>query len=297
MHTVKMPGLAREVSALCLGTADVPSYDDAAPLYDAFVEAGGTIFDTAWIYGLGRAETLFGQWLKARGNRTDLVVIAKGAHTPECTPQAIGAQLDQSLERLGIETADIYMMHRDDPAVPVGEFVDAIAREVNAGRVNAYGFSNWPLDRLDAAIAYANEHGLKAPTALSNNFSLAEMVEPVWDGCIHSSDAASIARLANGDVGLFAWSSQARGYFVRDDDDPELRRCWRSSANEARKARAQELAAKYGVSGNAIALAYCLNQSFPIIPLIGPLKPDELTSSLTALEVKLTSDELAWLTA
>ena len=76
-------------------------------------------------------------------------------------------------------------MHRDNPDVPVGEFVDAMDAEVKAGRIRGpIGGSNWTRERLDAAIDYARANGKTELGALSNNFSLAEMVDPIWPGCV-----------------------------------------------------------------------------------------------------------------
>ena len=72
-----------------------------------------------------------------------MVVLGKGAHTPLAYPDVIGRQLAESLERLQTDYLDIYLMHRDNPAVPVGEFVDAMDAEVKAGRIRVYGGSNW----------------------------------------------------------------------------------------------------------------------------------------------------------
>ena len=146
-----MPGLTTSVSALALGTAGIMSADLRDPLYDAFFAGGGNLFDTAWIYGNGTSESVFGEWLARRGVRSQAVIIGKGAHTPHCTPAAIGTQLTESLERMRVERIDLYMMHRDDVQVPIGEFVDAIGAEIEAGRIGAYGFSNWTLARVDAA--------------------------------------------------------------------------------------------------------------------------------------------------
>ncbi len=300
IRRVEMPGLSRPVSVVALGTAAVETDELADDLFGAFVERGGNLFDSAWIYGEGICEQVLGDWLVRCGARGDVVIIGKGAHTPDCTPAAIREQLGQSLERLQVESLDVYMMHRDDPDVPVGEFIDVIGAAVAAGHIQSYGFSNWTLDRVNAAVAYAREAGLPTPTAVSNNFSLAEMVEPVWEGCLSANEEEWRARFAQGDLGLYAWSSQARGFFTEragpdKRDDAELVRCWYSERNFGRRARALELARQRGCNGNHVALAYCLNQDFPLIPLIGPLTRAELHDSLGALEIELTSDECRWL--
>ena len=127
-------------------------------------------------------------------------------------------------------------MHRDNLAVPVGEFVDAMEEERAAGRVRAYGVSNWTLDRVDEATEYAARHGRAGFAALSNHFSLAEAYAVPWDGCVHVTDPASRAWLRTHDLPLLPWSSQARGFFTgraRPDDrsDEELVRCYYSDTN------------------------------------------------------------------
>src|SRR5207248_4844971 len=133
----------------------------------------------------------------------------------------------QSLERLQMEYVDIYMLHRDNPAVPVGEFIDVLNEQVRAGRMRVFGASNWSIERIEAANAYARANGLAGFGAASNNFSLARMIEPVWAGCISASDPVSRAWFTETQMPLMPWSSQARGFFTdraRPDDetDPEL---------------------------------------------------------------------------
>jgi hypothetical protein len=120
--------------------------------------------------------------------REETVVIGKGVHTPLCYPGVIARQLTVSLDRMKADCVDIYFMHRDNPDIPVGEFVDAMDPEVKAGRIRGpFGGSNWTRERFDEAIAYAEKTGKTRPSVLSNNFSLAEMVDPVWAGCIAST--------------------------------------------------------------------------------------------------------------
>ncbi|TPL11431.1 oxidoreductase [Mesorhizobium sp. B2-4-10] len=296
-----IPGLSKPASIVALGFEDFRTFSSGSILLDAFFEAGGNLFDTGYVYGGGYTETLLGQWLKNRGVREQSVVIAKGAHSPLCYPDVIGKQLDQSLDRLQTDHVDIYFMHRDNPDVPVGEFVDAMDREVKAGRIRGpFGGSNWTMQRMDEAIAYAERTGKQKPGALSNNFSLAEMLEPIWAGCVTSSTDDWKAWLTARQMPNFAWSSQGRGFFTeragRDRrDNEELVRVWYSERNFGRRDRAIELAARLGKSPIHIALAYVLNQPFPSVPLIGPRTLGELDDSLRALDIALSPADLQWL--
>ena len=293
--------MEKPISQLALGFEDFRTFSSAAILLDAYYEKGGNAFDTAFIYGGGVTESLFGDWQASRGVREDVVIIGKGAHTPLTYPDAIAKQLDVSLQKLKTDYVDVYFMHRDNTDVPVEEFVDAMDAEVRRGRIRGpFGGSNWTRERFDAATDYAKRTGKTAPTALSNNFSLAEMQKPLWPGCVASSDDAWRAWLTERQVTNFAWSSQGRGFFTdragRDKtDNIELVETWYTEANFARRDRAIELADKLGKKPIHVALAYCLHQPFAVIPLIGPRTLNELDDSLQALDIELTPADIAWL--
>lgn len=296
-----IPGLSKGASVVALGFEDFLTFSSGSILLDAFYEAGGNVFDTAFIYRGGYTEQLLGEWMKNRGVREQSVVIGKGAHSPLVYPDVIGKQLTQSLERLQTDYVDVYFMHRDNPDVPVGEFVDAMDAEVKAGRIRGiFGGSNWTRERMDEAIAYAEKTGKTKPGALSNNFSLAEMLDPIWAGCVQSSDDEWRKWLIERQIPNFAWSSQGRGFFTdragRDKrDDEELVRCWYSEENFGRRDRAIELAKKLGKSPIHVALAYVLAQPFPVVPLIGPRRLVELEDSMKALEIALSPADVEWL--
>ena len=265
-------------------------------LLDDYYERGGTAIDTAVVYG---SESIVGHWIKTRGARDEMTIVVKGAHTPNCTPEGLTRELGQSLEKLNLDCADIYMLHRDNLDVPVGEFVDVLNQHKNAGKMKVFGGSNWSLERLREANEYAKSKGLQGMQVASNNFSLARMIEAPWAGCISSSDAESRAWFAQNEFSLFAWSSQARGFFARADRDftadEELVRSWYSDDNFDRLKRAQQLAAEKNVSPVVIAAAYVLSQPFPIYALIGPRALSETRDSMDALEISLTPDEVKWL--
>jgi predicted dehydrogenase/aryl-alcohol dehydrogenase-like predicted oxidoreductase len=293
--------LDRKVSRLILGCDNQRTFPHAAIQFDDFFAKGGNTFDTAFIYNSGMQERLLGEWIKLRGVRDQVNVIVKGCHTPLAFPNILTVQLKESLKRLQIETADIYMMHRDNLDVPVSEWVDVLNEHVKAGRLKAFGGSNWSLARVQEANDYAKSKGLQGFSVVSNNFSLARMVNPVWNGCVAASDPESRQWFERTRLGLLAWSSQARGFFLpgraapEKTDDRELVHCWYSDDNFQRLARANELAAKKGVTPINIALAYVLNQPFPTFALVGPRQLEELRTSLPGLTVKLSPDEVKWL--
>ena len=271
----------------------------AAVMFDEFFACGGNCFDTAYVYGGGTSERVLGRWVKSRGIREQVIVLDKGAHTPYCNPNDLTAQLMESLDRLQMDYIDIYMLHRDNPEIPVGEFIDVLNEHYRAGRIRAFGGSNWSVERIEAANEYARAKGLAGFAAVSNNFSLARMIEPPWPGCIAASDPESRAWFARTQMPLMAWSSTARGFFVWGDrnnlSNPGLVQSWYSEDNFQRLERAKELATQRGVLPVQIAMAYVLCQPFPTFALFGPASLAEKHASLRALDIELTSEEIKWL--
>jgi len=299
MRYGRVDGIDKDISQMVMGCDNQETYTHAAALFDDWLERGGNAFDTAHLYYGGLQERLLGQWLKARGVRDEVVILSKGGHPPDCHPEAISRQLLESQERMLIDHAEIYILHRDNGDVPVGEFVDVLNEQVAAGRIGVFGGSNWSLDRVAQANAYAEKNGKQGFGVLSNNLSLAEMMTPVWDGCLHISDTVSRERIKAMGLPNFAWSSQARGYFLPEELRLRLGLdnygVWDGPANRSRRQRAYELAEKYNVSPINIAAAYVLCQKFPSFALIGPRSIHETVTSLPALDLELTEEEITWL--
>ena len=309
-----IPGLEKSVSHLVMGCDNQPGMSHASIMWDQFFELGGNAFDTAYIYGDGQMETLLGHWHSSRGLRDDLVIVGKGAHTPDNFPDRISPQLTQTLDRLQTDHVDVYFLHRDNTDVPVSEFVDALNAELKAGRIRTFGGSNWTLARIRAANEYAAESGLQGFSAVSNNFSLARMVTPIWPGVEAASTPEFRRYLVESGMALLPWSSQARGFFTpwagaviaeETRENPvittmqptvaELRRAWFAPDNLLRRKRAGELADVFGVEMINVALAFVLRQPFPCFPLIGPRTLAEVRSCAAALVIELTDDQLRWL--
>lgn len=293
-------GVDKPISRLVMGADNQTSWPHASVMLDDFFEQGGTCFDTAYIYASGACEKMLGHWVKNRGIREQVVILDKGAHTPHCNPQALVSQLQESLERLQTDYVDIYMMHRDNPDIPVGEFITVLNEQKRAGHIGVFGASNWSIERVEEANRWAAEHGMSGFSAMSNNFSLARMIDPVWPGCLSASDARSRAWFTEQQMPLMPWSSQARGFFTGranpdDHADAELVRCWYSEDNFRRLERVNAMAKERGVLPINIALAYVLCQPFPTFPLIGPRLLSETRTSIPGLDIQLTPEELRWL--
>ncbi|MBL8027822.1 MAG: aldo/keto reductase [Fibrobacteres bacterium] len=301
MKYSKLPGLDKKVSRLIMGVDNQNTIAHATAMFDDFIERGGNCFDTAWVYAAGKRETIFGQWLNNRKIREDIVLVAKGAHTPFCNPEAIHTQFEESMGRLQTNYADIYFMHRDNPKIPVGEFIDALNDLLNEGKIKMFGTSNWTLPRLKEANEWAAKHGKQGFTAVSNNFSLARMISPIWAGCISSAESEFYEWHKKTKTPVFAWSSQARGFFVAGlaspdkKDSAEMVNTWYSDDNFERQKRCFELAKQKNVQPINIALAYVLHQQFETFALIGPRFIDETRSSFEGLKVSLSEKEVKWL--
>jgi predicted dehydrogenase/aryl-alcohol dehydrogenase-like predicted oxidoreductase len=291
-------GLDKPVSRLIMGCDNKNSLRDAAPVWDDWIERGGNTFDTGYVYGRPR-QVMLGEWIRSRGVREQVNILCKGAHTPFCTPEGLTSQLLESLEDFGTDCVDIYTMHRDNPEIPVGEFIDVLDEHAQAGRIKVFGGSNWTIERFKAANEYARAHDKQEMTILNNNLSLARMVHPIWGGCVHVSDEASRQWLTKTGTTVFSWSSQARGYFIpdenRDATAQQTDTCWDAPDNRARRARAQQLAQELGVSPLNIATAYVIGQPFPAFALIGPRTIHETATTMPGLNIELSPEQLAWL--
>jgi aryl-alcohol dehydrogenase-like predicted oxidoreductase len=288
--------LASPLSRLALGTlgfSPATRERDFAVL-DAWVEAGGSVIDTAHVYEDGGAEQVLGEWLRERqGVRERLAIVTKGAH-PEgdrrrVTPADIASDLGESMARLG-GPVDVYLLHRDDPAVEVGPLVDALEGHRRAGDLRAWGVSNWTLERIKAADGYAAAAGVPGVWCNSPHLSLAVQNAPPWPGCLSACDGGARAWHAGTGLPLLAWSAQAGGYFAG-----AASHVYDNEPNRERRARARELGRRAGASANAVALAWVLAQPFPVLAVIGPHSVEHLHASLEALDVELGADDVRWL--
>ena len=300
----KVAGVDKPISRLVFGCDQNNTMPDTAILADEYFSRGGNAFDTSHTYGgpKGNPERNLGQWIINRGVRDKVVVIEKGANFPYDNPAGLTMELKNGLERLQMDQVDIYMIHRDNEQIPVGEWCEVLNENLRAGRMKVFGLSNFSIPRLKAFKEYADVHGLKSFSVVSNQFSLARPQARIWEDCylVSSCDPESREYFTRNQITLMPWSSQARGFFT-DAARPENRsneewtRCWYNDDNFKRKARAVELAKKLAVEPINIALAYVLHQPFPTFPLVGPKQLSEIRSTFQVLDIELSPEQLRWL--
>jgi aryl-alcohol dehydrogenase-like predicted oxidoreductase len=310
-----IPGVEKPVPRLIQGAVGIDTKDQPAAdaLLDAIYEAGGTAFDTAHVYGQGKSERALGAWINARDLRDQVVVITKGAHhnadRNRVTPFDISSDLHDSLARLNTDYIDLYLLHRDDPTVPVEPIIDRLNQHRDEGKIKAFGASNWTDERVRAANDYAKANGLTPFAASSVQLSLAEMVKEPWPNCVSiGGPGGENARrwYQQENLPLLTWSSLAGGFmtgrFTRDNLDSFSEYldtlavhsyCYED--NFRRLDRARQLADEKGLTLPQLALAYVLNQPLNIFALVGTRSGAEFAENRNVLGVTLTPEELNWL--
>jgi aryl-alcohol dehydrogenase-like predicted oxidoreductase len=310
-----LPFTNLEVSPLCLGCGPLGSTLDQSAsfrLLDAYTAAGGNFIDTAKVYAdwlpgeRSISEKTIGAWLAQRGNRNQVNVATKGAHPdlaamciPRMSPSEITGDLESSLRHLGVETIDLYWLHRDDPTRPVAEILETLAAQVLAGKIRYYGCSNWQTGRIREAQAYALAHGLPAFAANQMMWSLAA-INPAGPGDPTLAPMNEAMFAFHQETGLAAvpFSAQASGFFSKLIDGRaslEAPGPYRNSHNRERLARVRQLGEQTGLSVTQIVLGYLRGQPFVTVPIIGPKSLAQLTDSLTAVDVSLTPEQIAFL--
>lgn len=308
-------GLDKPISRILQGTIMLRSDEEEKgfALLDGLFALGVNGFDSAHIYGGGQCERVLGRWIEARGVREKIVILTKGAHhtadRKKVTPFDITSELHDSLARCRTDYIDIYVLHRDDPDVPVGPIVEVLNEHKAAGRIRVFGGSNWTVPRIQEVNEYAYKHNLTPFTVSSPNFSLAEQVKEPWAGCISISgpqNGQARAWYAAQKMPLFTWSSLAQGFFsgrftratfeaYKENLPGSCVEAYCYPQNFERLDRAGQLAQEKGLTVPQIALAFILNQPVNVFALIGVFHPDECKANVEVLNLKLTQAELDWL--
>lgn len=317
----------KPVSRLVFGTAypklfaafrsvygEAPDFQDrlnaAFELLDGVYAQGVNCFDCADHYG----EEPLGEWLQARGLHDKVVILTKGAHhnkwRKRVTDFDILHDVHNSLAKLKTNKLDIYMLHRDDPEVPVAPIVDVLNRCYDEGKLGVFGVSNWSIPRIQEANDYALKHGMQPFTVASPNFGLAEQVADPWGGgCTTISGPANRADRAfhaENQIPVFAYSALGRGFF-----SGRLSAAQPEKANEILEAaavkgyccpenferlrRCELLAKEKGMSVAQIAMAWIFNQKDLDVYALVSCSPANMALNIAASETTLSEDECKWL--
>jgi aryl-alcohol dehydrogenase-like predicted oxidoreductase len=299
------------VSTLCLGTMTFGDETDEAGAHeqlDVFVEAGGTLVDTADVYSAGAAETIFGRWLASRPAEVrDRVVLAtKGRFPMAPDPNGVGTSrrhlrraLDDSLTRLGVDHVDLYQLHAWDPVTPLEETLRFLDDAVRAGKIGYPGLSNFTGWQVQKAVDLAEREHLAVPVTLQPAYSLLvrDIEHEIVPACEHNG------------LGLLPWSPLGGGWlsgkYTRDQrptgatrlgDDPERgieaydrvggrERTW--DVLEA----VQGIAEGHGVPMAQVALAWLVARPAVSSVILGARTTEQLRQNLGAAELVLSAQE------
>lgn len=287
------------MNRVILGTAKLglEGRDSAFEMLDAYVEMGGTHIDTACVYSdwvpgeTGRSETILGEWLKARGNRGKLHITTKGAHPPMANmhnPRSDAASIrhdvEQSLQRLGVDVIDRWYFHRDDTSRPVAELVGPIQDLIAAGKVREYGGSNWSTARIAEALALPGPR-IAANQPLGN--ILCRVMGPPSDDTLAVLDAPMFRQGRDNNLTLDLFTSQCSGFFERRKSGKPAPKDYSSEACATAAAKVEAICARENLSVSHVVLAFMTSLSPNIRALIGPRNAAQFRDNYPAGNLKL----------
>lgn len=272
---------------------------------DAFVDAGGTMIDTADVYSAwvpghqgGESEALIGRWLKGDPAKRDKVVIAsKVGFMTGLSPNVILTACEASLERLGIETIDIYYQHKDDESVPLADSLGAMDALVKSGKVRALGLSQFTPERFDQAMTAAGEGHLTMPCALQPWYNLVErdrLEGPMLDIAMrHGMAVFPFFSLANGFLTGKYRSKEDLGKSVRGNRVVD----YLEGKGMRVLATLDDVAEQTGAPLATIALAWTMAQPGITAPIASATSLEQLEQLTAAMHLKLSPEQIAGLNA
>lgn len=321
-----LPGITKAISRMVYGTLCLHKAEEPFKLLDGVVAAGCNTFDVAGIYGNGECERILGDWIQCRRVRDNIVIATKGGCGDQDTlwaatisPAQLKEQLMASLQRLRVPSVDLYMLHRDDPSMPVSDIVDMMDRFIGDGFMHAWGVSNWTLPRLAAAVEYAKLKNKASPVCDSLQTSLAKPAQSVWPGTEYMTEERAEWYVQN-DIAVFAWECLAKGFLagswgsditesrlanykidvVDDPNAPDFRKSRLEQAyvnlpTIQRRDRVKILAKSKGVDMGEVALSYVLAQKYNSFVLVGTTKIEHFKSNASSTALALTQPEVDYL--
>jgi hypothetical protein len=283
--------------------------EEAFRLLDRFVDAGGTMIDTADVYSAwvpghkgGESETLLGEWLRRRGRRDDVLIATKVGMLPgeggdKLEPARIAAAAEASLRRLGTDYIDLYYAHRDDEGTPLADSLAAFDRLVRDGKVRALGASNYSADRLQEALDVSAREGLTGYTVLQPEYNLlarASFEGPLQRGAIaHQIGVLPYFGLASGFLTGKYRSEADLGKSVRGDRVAQ----YLNPKGLGVLAALDEVAAEAQATPSQVALAWLAAQPGVTAPIASATSIDQLEELLGVLTLDLSQAQLERLTS
>ena len=303
------------VAVQALGTMTFGAEADeetSGAIIEAYVAGGGNFLDTADVYSQGVSERIIGRWLAAHPTDAAQLVIAtkgrfamgSGANDYGTSRRHLTVALDASLERLGVDSIDLYQMHAWDALTPIEETLRFLDDAVGAGKIKAYGFSNYLGWQLTKAAWVAKAHGWAAPATLQPQYSL------LVRGIEHEIVPAALDER----VGLLPWSPLAGGWLsgkytrgttptgaTRLGENPDRgMEAWGPRSEDDRTwaviDAVREVAEASGTTSAAVALAWVDAQPGVTSTILGARTVEQLQQNLVAADLELGSEALARLT-
>ena len=293
------------VTPLALGgnvfgwTADEPT---SFAILDAFVAHGGNAIDTAdgysyWVPGHrgGESETVIGRWLEQRGRRDDVVIGTKVGWWEKrkgLERDNIIEGCEESLRRLGIDTIDLYWLHRDDEQTPPDEYLGALDTLVKAGKVRAVGASNFGVERFNAALQRSKRKRVVAFVAQQPEYSLLnrEIEKDLMPLCAREG------------IGIMPYFPLASGfltgkYRTATDKTKSVRGGGAVKHLEGKGkpvlAALDAVAARHGATCAQVALAWIMTKPAIAAPIASATSVQQITELMGALELALSADDVA----
>lgn len=312
MEYVRLGRSGLKVSKLCLGcmTYGDPSWrpwvateEAARPFIRSALDAGVNFFDTADIYSGGESERILGRALRDFTTRDDVVIATKAFFPTGDAPNARGlsrkhllTSIDASLQRLGTDYIDLYVIHRFDPDTPIEETLDALDTLVRSGKVRYLGASSMHAWQFMKMLAFQRHHGLARFVSMQSQYSLIcrDDERDMLPLCIEEGMAYT------------PWSPLGRGLLAGSRDAATTRAAtdqqmvsWYDGrdAVAATVDAVRQVAQARGVAPARIALAWALRRPGITAPIVGLSKPHHLTDALAALDLRLDDCETTLLEA
>jgi 1-deoxyxylulose-5-phosphate synthase len=304
------------VSRLCLGCMSygdpkwrpyVLDADAARPYFARALEAGINFFDTADMYSLGVSEEVTGRWLREMAPLDEIVIATKGFFSMSDRPNMGGLSrkhivqaCEASLRRLGVETIDLYQIHRFDPRTPIDETLAALDLLVTHGKVRYIGASQGYAWEFARALYSSDRNGWARFVSMQNHYNLIyrEEEREMVPFCIEEGIGVNpFSPLARGILARGQLAAQEASPTLRANTDPLVRTRY-DSPNDGQILEAlRAVASTRGSSPAEVALAWLLSKPGVVAPIVGATKLEHLEVAIRALDITLTAEEISALEA